>query len=103
MSEYEGLVELAWERYHAEPLFNARVHHAVTAVRSQAREDGFTWPEQFDGILKAAAATALLISEIHDPETGEFNELDGDPGRAEGPVEQPVGLVETDTHALNGH
>lgn len=73
MSDYEGLLQLAWRRYHDEPIFHARVHHAVLAVRQEAEESGFSWPEMFDGLLKASAAAALLISEIHDEDTGDFN------------------------------
>lgn len=88
MSDYDGLLQLAWKRYHDEPIFHARVHHAVLAVRSEAEETGFTWPEMFDGLLKAAAAAALLISEIHDEETGDFNistETNNDSSEAEMP------------------
>lgn len=102
LGEYEGLVELAWDRYHNEPLFHARVYHAVAAVRFQAKADGFTWPEQFDGILTATAATALLLSEIHDPDTGEFNEMAGDSGRTDRRIEQPPGPEQADPDKLNG-
>ncbi len=100
MSDYDGLTELAWKRYHEDPLFHARVHHATLAVRQEANESGFTWPEQFDGILKAAAANALLISEIQDPDTGEINipkeSDDGDYGVA-GHPERAEGLGERDS------
>jgi hypothetical protein len=111
MSEYEGLLDLAWKRYHEEPLFHARVHHAVLAVRQEAEESGFTWPEQFDGILKASAAAALLISEIHDQDTGDVNipkempdgeyEVGRSSGRDSTDCERDPGFEQTDPSQFN--
>ena len=87
----EQFMEMAWKRYHTEPIFHARVYHAARMLKQEIKNTGMPWSESFDGVLTAGAAAGLLMADIHDPETGEFIDLAGTTGATPGRSERTAG------------
>lgn len=97
----EELVEEAWHRYHTEPIFHARVYKAAAALKTEITNTGMPWPRAFDGVLTAAAALGLLMSDIHDPETGDFIDFRRETSSPETAGERVFDAQPTDENSLD--